>query len=258
MLWMNRPTTFGKPSPIRPRTSEKAVLMGLTHGRNISPSGKTAGSQSPTAETQSPVLKAMNDSAEKVIFTPWVGPEYSEKGLNGTKLLVVGESHHGEEEDLRSGFTEHVVRSQVYNGRHRFFTIIAKLILGRGAGNHIPQSEREWVWDRVSFYNYVQSMAGMDPDGDVTDPMWKKAKRLFLDVVEVTSPDAMLVVGKKLGRHVPTIDEDSSLEGIESLEGIDRLTIDHVSRGFSYDPWMGNVQELAGAAPPSQKNQPAE
>ena len=190
------------------------------------------------------------NSEREVSFTPWIGPRYTDEGIGGTKLLVLGESHYGEEESPPSSFTKDVVRSLVYDGRHAFFTMIAKLVVGRGAGNYIPQSERQWVWDRIAFYNYVQSLAGTGPDGDVTDSMWEEAKGPFLDVVEVTGPDAILIVGKGLGKHVPSPGAEPSLEGIGSLDGIRRTTIEHVSSpGFTYDPWMERVGRLIGGHP---------
>jgi hypothetical protein len=192
----------------------------------------------------------MDTSSREVSFTPWIGPRYTDGGLEGTKLLVLGESHYGEDESPQSSFTKDVVRSLVYGGRHAFFTKIAKLVVGRGTGNHIPQSEREWVWDRIAFYNYVQSLAGTGPDGTVTDSMWKEAKRPYLDVVEVTGPDAILIVGKELGRHVPSPTEEPDLEGIGSLKGTRQATIEHVSSpGFTYDPWMEKVGHLIGDHP---------
>lgn len=189
----------------------------------------------------------MDTSSREVSFTPWIGPRYTDGGLEGTKLLVLGESHYGEEESPQSSFTKDVVRSLVYGGRHAFFTMVAKLVVGRGAGNYIPQSEREWVWDRIAFYNYVQSLAGTGPDGTVTDSMWKEARRPYLDVVEVTGPDAILIVGKELGRHVPSPTEEPDLEGIRSLEGTRQATIEHVSSpSFTYDPWMEKVGRLIG------------
>jgi hypothetical protein len=187
----------------------------------------------------------MDTSSREVSFTPWLGPRYTDGGLEGTKLLVLGESHYGEDEAQRSSFTKDVVRSHVYGGRHAFFTMIAKLVVGRGAANHIPQFERKWVWDRIAFYNYVQSLAGTGPDGTVTDSMWKEAKRPYLDVVEVTDPDAILIVGKGLARHVPSPDEESSLGGIGSLESTRQVTIEHVSSpSFTCDPWMEKVEHL--------------
>lgn len=195
----------------------------------------------------------MADADRKVSFKPWIGSHYSNGGLEGTQLLVLGESHYGSEEETRNNFTEEVVRSHVFEGRHAFFTKIAKLIVGRGAGNYIPQAEREWAWDRIAFYNYIQSLAGESPDGSVTDQMWEDAREPYLDVVEETDPDAILIVGKGLGRHVPTLEGYSAVEGIESLEGVETLNIEHVSApGFSYDPWMGKVRGLLGDIDPSR------
>ena len=47
---------------------------------------------------------------------PWTGPRCAREGLGETRLLVLGESHYGTEDDETSDFT-----------------IIAKLILGKGA-----------------------------------------------------------------------------------------------------------------------------
>ena len=180
----------------------------------------------------------MTTSNQTVTFLPWIGSRYMSEGIRGAKLLVLGESHYGREEDLTSDFTSRVVQSKVYNGRHRFFTIIAKLILGKGAGVHIRQDEREWVWDRIAFYNYVQSMAGVDPNGNITDSMWQEARQPFEDVVEVTSPDAILVIGQDLGSHLP------DRIGHSMRNEVEMLVINHVSRGFSYDPWQSDVQDL--------------
>lgn len=187
----------------------------------------------------------MSSSTRKATFTPWIGPHYLEEGLGGTNLLVVGESHYGEEENLRSGFTRDVVRSKVYEGRKAFFTFIAKLIVGRGTGNHIPQWEREWVWDRIAFYNYIQSMAGTNADGKVTDQMWKEAREPFLDVVEVTHPDAILVLGQTLSSHLP------DKIGYSESDEVETVVIDHPSRGFRCDSWIEEVRELVGEVDPS-------
>lgn len=188
----------------------------------------------------------MSNSQATVSFTPWIGSRYEEGGVEGTKVLVLGESHYGDEEEVESSFTRRVVQSHVYNGRHRFFTIVAKLLLGKGAGTPVAQREREWVWDRIAFYNYVQSLAGTGPDGNVTDPMWEEAKQPFLDVVEVTRPDIILVVGREVGDHLPDPGTDVSRRRAKSYERAERLTIPHVSRGFSYDPWLSRVDALIG------------
>jgi len=190
------------------------------------------------------------NSNREVSFIPWIGPRYTNEGLGGTRLLVLGESHYGEEESPQSSFTKDVVRSLVYGGRHAFFTMIAKLVVGRGGGNYIPQSERQWVFGRIAFYNYIQSLAGKGPNGTVTDSMWKDAKRPFLDVVEVTGPDAILIVGKGLGKHVPSPGGEPPFEGIGSLDGTRQATIEHVSSpGFTYDPWMEEVGRLIRGHP---------
>jgi len=164
----------------------------------------------------------------------------------------LSESHYGEEESPQSSFTKDVVRSLVYDGRHAFFAVIAKPVVGRGAGSHIPQSERQWVFGRTTFYNYIQSLADAGPGGTVTDSMWKETKRPFLDVVEVSGPDAILpdgilTVGKRLDKHVPSPGGEPPFEGIGSFDGTRRATIEHVSSpGFTYDPWMEEVGRLIG------------
>jgi hypothetical protein len=180
----------------------------------------------------------MGESDYQSVFEPWIGPCYDTDGIDGNRLLLLGESHYGDSEDERPEFTQDVVRKLVHDGRHRFFTILAKLLLGMGKEDRIDQDDREWVWDRIAFHNYVQGMAGQDADGSVPDQLWERSEKAFYEVVRTCEPDGMVVVGKGLSRHLPDLDTSPLTAEDDVLE------IPHVSRGFSYDPWGGRVQQF--------------
>jgi hypothetical protein len=58
--------------------------------------------RSPLAIWNRPLLSDMTtsntlNSNREVSFTPWIGPRYTDEALGGTRLLVLSESHYGEE-----------------------------------------------------------------------------------------------------------------------------------------------------------------
>lgn len=181
-------------------------------------------------------------------FYPWVGPKYNSDGLAGTRLLVLGESHYGQSEDLRPGFTRDVIRRNVYQGRHSFFTVLTKLLLNQKAG-FIRQKNREFIWDRIAFYNYVQGMAGTGARDSVPKNLWETSQEAFYSVVKAVRPNALLIVGKTLRKHLPDLNMHTATAQVETL------TIPHVAwPGFSYDPWGGEVHRFLGAVNRKQFN----
>jgi hypothetical protein len=172
-------------------------------------------------------------------FEPWVGEKYATKGFKGgVRLLVLGESHYGIPGDDDASFTQQVVKDHGKENRHAFFTKTAKLVLGMGTGEYLHDEDRRQFWDSVAFYNYVQEYAGERPDGNVTSEMWEKAKEPFLEVVEQLEPDALLVLGKQLGDHLPDLGEFD----------FETCVVTHPSSSrFSYSDWTSDVQEMIEA-----------
>lgn len=135
------------------------------------------------------------------VFDPWIGKLYWAEGLFGVRVLVLGESHYGDPGDEYLKFTQEVVREWATEKRLAFFTKAAKLVLGRGAGIWLTDKERTNFWERVAFYNYVQSFlpaARYRP----TQNMWDAAKKPFSQLLEELSPQVILVLGDELRLHL--------------------------------------------------------
>lgn len=141
----------------------------------------------------------------EVIFQPWVGPHYHQSPLFGMRILVLGESHYGDE-DEPSDFTARMVQEYAIDSRLAFFTKITKLLLGLDASNDLSDEARKQCWENIAFYNFVQVMVGYTSRKRPTAEMWQAAKAPFQQVVAQLQPDLILVLGKKLADYVPEVD----------------------------------------------------
>jgi len=55
-------------------------------------------------------------------LNPWIGTNYFKEGLDGVRLLIIGESHYGARGDERAEFTSAVVKEWGQDKRSSFFT----------------------------------------------------------------------------------------------------------------------------------------
>jgi hypothetical protein len=181
-------------------------------------------------------------------FDPWIGRHYETEGLGGTKLLVLGESqypgteyvHHypsGAPTPSCRSSTQEIVRDLAIENRNRFFTKVAKLVLGLPAGQWLPSDARADFWERVAFYNYVQWWLG-GARFRPSQQLWAAAQIPFLEVLSELRPQVLLVLGNELANWLPTIPAAIAV-----------VKIPHPSsKGFSYDPWAASIR-LALAGP---------
>lgn len=183
---------------------------------------------------QSPDASPKPDPKGEPTFRPWIGEKYDTEGVKGgIQLLILGESHYGTSGPNDSTFTRRVVAKYGQDDeRHAFFTKTAKLVLGLTRGDHLSDEKQRQFWDRVAFYNYVQEYAGETPDGTVISEMWEEAEKPFLTVLRQLDPDALLILGKGLSKHVPGVDTESCV-----------VTHPSSSR-FSYENEQGTVQDM--------------
>ncbi|MFO1343621.1 MAG: hypothetical protein U1F05_10890 [Burkholderiales bacterium] len=163
-------------------------------------------------------------------FEPWIGEKYLSEGLSGVRVLALGESHYAEPEFASPTFTTEVVRECVYEGRVAYFTKVAKLLRGMGAGVYMPNDVLRDTWDRIAFYNYVQQMLPA-PRVRPTEAMWKEAQEIFPSVIGQLQPQLIVVMGKHLR------------EWFVPPQGIEACFTEHPSSSrFSYEPWSTNIQ----------------
>jgi len=133
-------------------------------------------------------------------FLPWIGTGYSD-GVNGSRLLVLGESHYSENPaNAYPTLTQDIVTRVVAGERFPFFTKLGQCIGGAATG-------REFTWQSVAFYNYVQQLVGAHARDRPTEQMWERAMAPFNAVLTKHQPHAILVAGvgtwNSLSRLVP-------------------------------------------------------
>lgn len=134
-------------------------------------------------------------------FEPWIGSKYEIIGIDGVRILAIGESHYGDEAKATSSFTSEVVNDCVYLGRCRFFTKVAKLVLRMQTCQHLSDAALRDTWDRIAFYNYQHMLpaARMRP----TETMWQQAEQTLPNVLTKLQSDVVIVMGKELSGRFP-------------------------------------------------------
>ncbi len=165
-------------------------------------------------------------------FNPWIGSRYSTDGLDGKRLLILGESHYGGDGCHYPEFTTEVIQDMALEqGRLAFFSRVARLVVGGRGG--FSEAEREDFWQRIAFYNFIQT--ALEQQGDrPTYEMWQAAREPFLQTLEELKPHLILILGIELSRNLPEIPPEISVCAVRHPSAI----------GFSYDAWQPTVQNL--------------
>lgn len=176
-------------------------------------------------------------------FLPYVGEQYASIGLNGKKILVLGESHYCNEglqcdkgkclpickrENMNYHCHEKtniVVNSFIQNydgsGEYQSFLCFERAI----AGKVLSQEEREDLWRKLMFYNFIQ-FAQPGPRCSIHQEYWEHSGKAFKELLETFQPDYIIVWGCRLYKGLPDMDGSHS-----------SLTID----GDSTDIWTYTI-----------------
>jgi hypothetical protein len=171
-------------------------------------------------------------------FEPWEGSRYRPEGLSGVRVLILGESHYGDIGTEYRSMTVDVVRKRGQEIRDSFFTKTQKLVSGTAPDGWVSDEERYEFWERVTFYNFVQSFPGAGPRCRPTREMWSAAVTPFLATIHELTPQALVVLGKGLRSYLPEIPAD-----------IQVCDVQHPSSwGFQYEPWQSKVRLALRAA----------
>lgn len=143
-------------------------------------------------------------------YLPWIGSRFGSGGLLECSALVLGEAHYTDEGNTNPDLTRNVVERLALNPGKAFFTKTMRIVLGR---KERSTDERRAFWDAVGFYNYVQSPVGTNAREAIpTSEQWQSSKAPFFTVVNQLEPDAIVVLGKRLWRHLPEPRETSLLD----------------------------------------------
>lgn len=186
----------------------------------------------------------METNFKNVKFLPWVGKNY-EKGINGKKILVLGESHYGSEErtDITNDVVSRFLKYHKGEGEFEFWmntnTKFAKTF------NNGEMSKEEIVefWESIVFYNYVQTLMS-EPRQSPTSEQFENSKEAFYEVIEQYQPDLIVVWGLRLWGAMPDQGrwgEPSQVNGGEGLyyyqigdREYPAMMVYHPSTGFNY------------------------
>jgi hypothetical protein len=170
-------------------------------------------------------------------FDPWVGSRYASEGIRGVRLLILGESHHCETGPEYPAFTADIVRrlGQGQQKPFRFFTVTQRLVTG-GRGS-LSKASREDFWERVAFYNFVQSFLPKSRRKP-TEAMWLAAREPLLRTLTDLAPEAVLILGDRLSRNLPKLPPN-----IES-----RAVPHPASSKLRYAEWQPVVQKMLDVA----------
>lgn len=194
-----------------------------------------------------------------VRFEPWKGKNYLTSGLNGKKILAIGESFYCSEEEadkFASALTEKVVNDYlaIRNGEFRenkgeWTNTYLKFERSLVGEETTPERSRE-IWNSIAFYNYLQiPMSGARESGSPID--YKNAEKAFFDVINELQPDLIIVWGVgKLFNNMPedrwTWGKRLDVDGWDINNGYYQLdnekqvrciAVYHPSTGYQWDWW---------------------
>lgn len=125
---------------------------------------------------------------------PWIGSRFE-------GLLILGESHYGEPEDLE--LTKTVVQGVVdRSAPHAFFTKVEIAVTGESSS----RSGSDSFWQTVAFANFCPGAV----DGPRQRPsfeMWTEGYRLFPKLMSFVKPKRVLVLGYQLWDNIGGLTE---------------------------------------------------
>lgn len=129
-------------------------------------------------------------------FQPWVGDKYESEGLEGLRLLIVGDSHYDSLPTDAANLpklTVDVVGNAIRDdgGSLFFFHRIGDVVSGHPL---IDRKARDEFWQRVSFCNFFQRVLESS-DAKPTAEDQEAALPIFRDVLDGLRPNAVLVTG---------------------------------------------------------------
>ena len=165
-----------------------------------------------------------------VKFLPWVGKNYND-GLNGRRILVLGESHYCDESEATADITNRVMEKYLTkpNGHEAWMNTFKKFERALVGFETTPE-DSEKIWNSVSFYNFIQR-----PIGDTriagTKEDYLKGEKPFFKVLNELQPGYIVVWGSRLYENMPytnwTERETVLVDGGTHITGTYRLKNSH-------------------------------
>lgn len=161
-----------------------------------------------------------NSSFEKLnelTWFPWIGSNYT-KGINGKRLLLVGESHYTEDENGTfdqecyddyindKNSTQKIIESIIDQKEERIiFKNTYKSLLGT------DDIDKEIFWSNVSYYNFIQRP--METKKERPAPAdYRHGWNVFHELLKIIKPTHCLFLGSSGSRFLyPTLSEKENI-----------------------------------------------
>jgi hypothetical protein len=173
---------------------------------------------------------------------PWVGDHYAD-GVGGTRVLLLGESNYHKtdkpDDDYSNIICENVEECAI-NGRVRFFTKVAKVVLMASGASGVSRDQVVDLWNRVIFTNYIQKVFKSDRVRPSAED-WPLGRAALSEELAKHRPDVIVVMGLDLASHLKWLREVAP--------NVTVATIAHPSSfGFTYAKWVPRVKEAFALA----------
>jgi|AntRauTorcE11898_2_1112593.scaffolds.fasta_scaffold07830_2 hypothetical protein len=182
---------------------------------------------------------------------PWVGNNYSSPKYNSHSILILGESHYGENPKVSSDCTINLVQGYINRAldRSTFWTHVAQFV--SGIHHTSKEFDRNEIWNDFGFYNYIQSIVGNEPRVETELKQYRESEDAFFQVIEENKPEIVIALGSRLfSRMYPLYKKKISINGktkgrlyeINDDEFI-CASVRHPSAGFSYKKYHPMIKE---------------
>lgn len=140
---------------------------------------------------------------KNVRFQPWVGKNYN-SGINGKRVMVLGESHYcANEDEATASITNNVILDLLNpDSEHEPYKNTYTKFERAIAGKPLSFTEKAHVWNSLLFYNYVQtpiSAARVSP----TAAEFAASEKAFFEILEHYRPHCIVVWGERLYTNLP-------------------------------------------------------
>ena len=203
----------------------------------------------------------------KIFFKPFVGKNYTNGGIFGKRIMVLGESHYCDEECADCGscckhpecmnFTNDVVTTYLRsrngevegeNWMNTFLKFERSLV-----GHETTNEDSKQIWNSVIFYNYLQ--VAMDETRQAgTLEQYKQAQETLFDIFCQYRPDYVIAWGKRLFEKLTekgwqdradiVVDDYHIANGVYIPYNIKVMAVYHPSVGYSWDYWYRAIKEF--------------
>lgn len=196
-----------------------------------------------------------------MISPAWVGDRYGDPSnyLNGTRLLVLGESFHHTDYEPGTALPdynnelmrEYLARVPAPGAKQplrwlRTFDNTAWALSGKGPEELRKASSEAEVWKAVAFSNYVSTVAGAASRERPTPEQFIASAEEFEETLEQVKPEVVLcwgynLTGWVLRNHYPELSKPWDLQGewvdLPRSPAVRLIRMIHPSTGFTPGKW---------------------